>query len=177
MTSYARVVTCMYETLILSDSHGLTGELEAIKKRHNIKHIIHCGDSELDFHSSELDGMYRVGGNCDFDANYPNEELVTIGNLTFFITHGHLFGVKSNLMNLSYRARELNADVICFGHSHIAGAEFIDNQLFINPGSIRMPRNRTEKTYAIMKWNSLDDIKVQFFDVDGKEVKDLAYQV
>lgn len=164
----------MYEVLILSDSHGLTKEITEIKKRHGIGHIIHCGDSELEYNAEELDGMVKVGGNCDFDSNYPNEQLIKIGDLSFFITHGHLFGVKSNLIKLSYRARVLGANVICFGHSHIAGAELVDQQLFINPGSIRMPRNRPEKTYAILRWETLEDVNLQFYTLDGQEVDDLS---
>ncbi|WP_156291216.1 metallophosphoesterase [Oceanobacillus salinisoli] len=165
----------MYEVLILSDSHGLTDKITEIKKRHQIKTIIHCGDSELDFESKPLDGMYKVAGNCDFDSRYPNEEVITVGELTFFVTHGHLYHVKSNVMSLSYRAEEVGANVICFGHTHIAGAEQVDQQLFVNPGSIRLPRNRREKTYAIMKWESINDVHVNFYSVDGEEVRELAY--
>ncbi|WP_068674536.1 metallophosphoesterase [Oceanobacillus sp. Castelsardo] len=165
----------MYEVLVISDSHGLKEEITEIKNRHpNIK-MIHCGDSELEYPSSELYGMYKVRGNCDFDSRYPVEEIISIGGLTFFVTHGHLFQVKSTLLKLSYRAKEIGANVICFGHSHIAGAEQIEEQLFINPGSIRLPRNRHEKTYAILKWESTDQINVQFYSLDGSEVKELIY--
>ncbi|WP_338111404.1 metallophosphoesterase [Oceanobacillus caeni] len=141
----------MYEVLIISDSHGLKEEITEIKSRHPNITMIHCGDSELEYDSVELEGMYKVRGNCDFDSRYPEEEIISIGGLTFFVTHGHLFQVKSTFMKLSYRAKELGADVICFGHSHIAGAEQNDGQLFINPGSIRLPRNRHEKTICNCK--------------------------
>ncbi|PAV27711.1 YfcE family phosphodiesterase [Virgibacillus profundi] len=163
----------MTKVLIISDSHGLTEEFAHIKERHQLKYMIHCGDSELGPDDPLLDDFYKVGGNCDFDPRYPEEQLINIDGLRFFVTHGHLHHVKTNLMTISYRAKEENAQVICFGHTHIAGAEHVDKQLFINPGSIRMPRNRKEKTYAIMEWDSPEDVTVNFYSIDGKPVEEL----
>ncbi|WP_085991762.1 metallophosphoesterase [Oceanobacillus senegalensis] len=166
----------MKKILLISDSHGLQQEILDIKKRHQVDRIIHCGDSELDFDANELTGMDKVAGNCDTDARFPNETVITIGELTFFVTHGHLYNVKSNLLPLSYRAEELKANVICFGHTHIAGAEKMDKLLFINPGSIRMPRNRIEKTYAILEWETTKNIRVRFYTVDGELVSKMSYE-
>ncbi|MFC3040041.1 metallophosphoesterase family protein [Virgibacillus xinjiangensis] len=165
----------MTKVLILSDSHGLTKELKEIKKRHTVDYMIHCGDSELEMDATELEGFYMVGGNMDMDHRFPDEQTVTIGGLTFFIAHGHLHNVKGNISTIAYRAEEEGAQVICFGHTHIAGAEKLGAQLLINPGSIRLPRNRQEKTYAIMEWNSKDDIKVNFYTETGEIVPDMAY--
>ncbi|RKQ37933.1 metallophosphoesterase [Oceanobacillus halophilus] len=165
----------MNQVLIVSDSHGLTEEINRIKRRHHVNEMIHCGDSELDFDSDELSGFRKVAGNCDFDLKFPNEEVITIEGLTFFVTHGHLHNVKSNVMNLSYRAQEVGANVICFGHTHIAGAEQVDQQLFVNPGSIRLPRNRPEKTYAIMEWESSNEIIVNFYTAEGEKVHEMTY--
>jgi hypothetical protein len=165
----------MPKILILSDSHGLTEEIISIKERHQLKHMIHCGDSELDFSAEELADFNKVGGNCDFDPKYPNEETISIEGTRFFIVHGHLHRVKTGLLPLSYRAKEEKADVICFGHTHIAGAEKLGDQLFINPGSIRMPRNRREKTYAILEWEHENEASVTFYTPEGEEVKDLTY--
>ncbi|UJL44990.1 metallophosphoesterase [Virgibacillus sp. NKC19-16] len=165
----------MTKVLILSDSHGLRDEIIEIKERHQLKHMIHCGDSELDMDALELDGLIKVGGNTDHDARLPEEQKITINGLTFFVIHGHLHNVKANLMTAGYRAEEAGAQVICFGHTHIAGAEQIGEQLFINPGSIRLPRNRPEKTYAIMEFDSTDDITVTFYTVDGEVVDELTY--
>ncbi|MEC5422014.1 metallophosphoesterase [Virgibacillus sp. C22-A2] len=166
----------MSRVLIISDSHGLTAEIEGIKNRHQADVMIHCGDSELDLDATELNGFLKVAGNCDIDSRYPNEQTPVIGGLTFYVTHGHLDNVKSNLSTLSYRAAEKDAQIICYGHTHIAGAEQIDGQLFINPGSIRLPRNRVEKTYAIMEWESSDNIIVAFHTVSGKKVEELTYR-
>ncbi|WP_186576233.1 metallophosphoesterase [Aquibacillus kalidii] len=167
----------MPKVLIMSDSHGLSEEVSQIKQRHQdeVDQLIHCGDSELEMDATELEGFEKVAGNCDMDSRFPDESNFSVGNLTFFVTHGHLFQVKSTLMPISYRADELGAKVVCFGHSHIAGAEKVNDKLFINPGSIRLPRARKERTYAILSWETNKDVKVEFYDVNGEQVIDLTY--
>ncbi|CDO01710.1 metallophosphatase [Oceanobacillus picturae] len=164
----------MTKVLIISDSHGLTDELLQIKKEHNLEYMIHCGDSELDLDSEEMEGFFKVAGNCDMDTRYPEEQTMEIDKIKILAVHGHLHNVKQNLLTAGYRAEELGAQVICFGHTHVAGAQQVNDQLFINPGSIRQPRGRMEKTYAIMEWETPGEIDVTFYTLDGKEVKDLA---
>lgn len=166
----------MTKVLILSDSHGLTDEITQITERHQLVYMIHCGDSELDMDAPKLEDFIKVAGNCDSDTRFPDEQTIQIEDLTCYVTHGHLQHVKMNLINLSYRAEEANAHVVCYGHTHIAGAEQIGKQLFINPGSIRLPNNRKEKTYAIMEWSSLEHVEVNFYTTTGELVKDLSYK-
>ncbi|KEF39515.1 phosphoesterase, MJ0936 family [Schinkia azotoformans MEV2011] len=168
------------KVLIVSDSHGLTKDLIELKKKYRteVETMIHCGDSELDAHSEAMSSYIAVRGNCDFDSNFANEQLVSIkrNGLAFYVTHGHLYNVKMSLMNLRYRAEEVGANVVCFGHSHIAGAELIDNMLFINPGSIILPRLRKEKTYAILEVDEAKNCVVKFFSIDGKEILELRLE-
>lgn len=166
----------MSKVLVVSDSHGLTDELEVLRKRHlnDVDLMIHCGDSELMPDEEVMNGYLTVKGNCDF-GSYPLETTKEIAGRKFFITHGHRYSVKSSLMNLSYKVAEVGADIACFGHSHVLGAEVIGNTLFLNPGSIRLPRERYEKTYVIL--DLLDEtIKMSVFDIGGQELKELAYE-
>ncbi|WP_017756007.1 metallophosphoesterase family protein [Calidifontibacillus oryziterrae] len=163
------------KVLVVSDSHGLTKELEEIQTRHihEVDAMFHCGDSELASAAAELDNFTVVRGNCDFDQGFPTEQLKQVKGIRYYITHGHLYNVKMSLMPLSYRALEIGADVVCFGHSHISGAEVIDGVLFLNPGSIRLPRIRKEKTYALLEIVANDEGKeaiVKFYTVDGFEL-------
>lgn len=162
------------KVLIVSDSHGDTNSLVKIKERHKeeVEAIIHCGDSELQLDHEALLNMHVVRGNCDF-APFPNEVVQNIGPFRFYITHGHLYSVKSTLMKLKYRAIESSANIVCFGHSHIAGAEMVDGILFINPGSIRLPRMRKEKTYVILKLAN-GQAKVDFYDENGDLLKHMS---
>lgn len=166
------------KVLIVSDSHGLTKELIELKEKYRaeVEAMIHCGDSELDARSEAMAEYIAVRGNCDFDSNMVNDQLFAIEGLSFYVTHGHLYNVKMSLMNLRYRAEEVGANVVCFGHSHIAGAELIDNILFINPGSIRLPRLSKEKTYAILEVDETKKGVVRFFSIDGKEIPQLMVE-
>lgn len=165
----------MFCVLIISDSHGLRDEIAMIKERHSTATMIHCGDSELPQDASELTGFLKVAGNCDMDNRYDDEKLQHIEGWNFFITHGHLNRVKSSLLSLTYRASEVGADVTCFGHTHIAGAEKIDDKLYINPGSIRLPKGQHGKTYAVITFPSENEIKVVFYKLNGEIVNDLTY--
>ncbi|HZH62924.1 MAG TPA: metallophosphoesterase [Metabacillus sp.] len=161
--------------LIMSDSHGLTSEILDIKNRHQgeVDLMLHCGDSELPNDCKELSGFKGVKGNCDFGSSLPNEVIEDLNGTTLYMTHGHLYNVKMSLMSLKYRAIETNAKIACFGHSHIANAEMIDGVLLINPGSIRLPVLRRQKTYAILELEN-DRANVTFFEVDGNIVDELS---
>lgn len=165
----------MSKVLIVSDSHGLTKELRVIRERHldEVDLMIHCGDSELSPDDQAISGYLTVMGNCDFGGGYPLETISEVAGLKFFITHGHRYSVKSSLMNLKYKAQEVSANIVCFGHSHVLGAEVIDGVLFLNPGSIRLPRERFEKTYIILNLKN-EKINMSVFEVSGQEVTELA---
>lgn len=167
----------MMKVLIMSDSHGLTTEIDEITTRHlaEVTRMLHCGDSELSKEQLDVKLLKGVKGNCDIDPELSDEIIEDLNGQTLYMTHGHLFHVKASLMNLKYRALEVNANIVCFGHSHIAGAEMIDGILFINPGSIRLPILRKQKTYAILELKE-DTAKVTFFDVDGQVIEELSQQ-
>ena len=62
----------MSKVLVVSDSHGLTKELEDLRARHlnDVELMIHCGDSEMMPDDKVMNGYLTVKGNCDF-GNYP----------------------------------------------------------------------------------------------------------
>ncbi|MGG4267483.1 metallophosphoesterase family protein [Peribacillus simplex] len=163
------------KVLIMSDSHGLTHEISMIIDRHKqeVAAMIHCGDSELERNDPHMSDFLAVRGNCDYDSAYPTDIVENIAGKCFFITHGHLYNIKMTLMNLSYKSEEAKADIICFGHSHAAGSELIDGKLFINPGSIRQPRGRKEKTYAILEMGT-GQLEITYYDLEGKTVEELG---
>jgi uncharacterized protein len=165
----------MSKVLIVSDSHGLTKELNVLRERHSedVDLLIHCGDSELVPEDEAISGYLTVMGNCDFGGGYPLETMAEVAGRKFFITHGHRYSIKTSLMNLKYKAQEVNADIVCFGHSHVLGAEVIGGTLFLNPGSIRLPRERLEKTYVILDLQD-DVIKMSVFEVNGRQIPELA---
>ena len=57
-------------------------------------------------------------------------------SLIHILTHGHLYGVKSDLTRVVYAARERNADLLLYGHTHIPVTDYEDGLYILNPGSI-----------------------------------------
>jgi putative phosphoesterase len=166
----------MMKILIISDSHGLEEELLQINKLYekDVQLMVHCGDSELPYDHSALNGFKVVKGNCDFDPMFPNQVVHEVNGLRLFATHGHLYNVKMSLMNLMYRAEEVGASIICFGHSHLAGSELIDGKVFINPGSILLPRGRKEPTYCTLEvYNNM--VNVIFYNQEHTKLNDLCH--
>ncbi|WP_226656463.1 metallophosphoesterase [Pseudalkalibacillus hwajinpoensis] len=164
------------KVLIVSDNHGSEEELQHLVERHQheVACMIHCGDSEFDYDADEmLPFEVRVRGNCDFDNRYPDEFVHTVGNKTIFATHGHLYNVKMTLMKLHYKAQEEHADLVCFGHSHEVLTEFVDGTLFLNPGSVKLPRRPTIQTYAIVEWTN-DTVQVHYYDENGKVIGEIS---
>lgn len=136
----------------MSDSHGDKETVKAVSALPADAYF-HCGDSELPFEDPVLANMYKVRGNCDFDSKFRNEVIVCVGGKTVLAVHGHEHNVKSSLMNLFYIAKEKDADIVLFGHSHLYGAEMKDGILFVNPGSTMLPRGGEQPTYAVVEWN------------------------
>lgn len=140
------------QILVMSDTHSDANVIEQVKKYYpNMDAIIHCGDSELNMSHPSLSGMTVVRGNCDRDKSFPEESIVEVDGVKVYVTHGHLYNVKTSVLNLLYRGKEIGADIVLFGHSHVLGAEQIEDTLFVNPGSLLLPRGRKEKSFAIIE--------------------------
>ena len=65
---------------------------------------------------------------------YVREEI--LAGKRFFLTHGHLYGVKSDLTRVVYAARERSADILLYGHTHVPETDYEDGLYILNPGSI-----------------------------------------
>lgn len=115
----------------------------AAKMCKNADVVLHLGDNVSDVeiikNQTGKDVVF-VKGNCDIERTAKVEQLIELENKKIFMTHGHEYGVKSSLLNLNYRARELGADIALYGHSHIASIEKHDGIWFVNPGSVSLPR-------------------------------------
>lgn len=152
------------QLLIMSDTHGDKSIISKVKAYYpNADLYIHCGDSELTYGDKALTDFYYVRGNCDWDKKFAEEQILTVDDKVIFVTHGHKLNVKSTLMPLSYRAQEVNANIVCFGHSHLLGVEMIGNTLYLNPGSLTAPRGRNEKSFMVVELDG-NDVIVNCFD-------------
>jgi len=157
--------------LVMSDTHGDINRMDQVRQHvGKVDAVFHSGDSELEANHESLMDAFVVSGNCDWDSSFPNEVFTEVAGNRIFMTHGHLFQVKSTMMPLSTRAQELAADVVLFGHSHLLGAELVNHTLFVNPGSLSFPRGRKEKSYAIIEKTSVE-WRITFFSEQHVELE------
>lgn len=144
---------------VISDTHRYTWLIEdAMKKLEGSDVIIHLGDNVKDIKeiSKYYDGpIINVKGNCDFAVDTPSERVETIAGKKVFITHGNRYDVKYDLSRLRYKALELKADIVLFGHTHVSKIAYEDGIWFVNPGSPAISRDG---------FNSVATIKIE----DGK---------
>ena len=75
-------------------------------------------------------GFYGVAGNCDY-LPLPEETVVETEGLKILLTHGHRYGVKSDLLSLSLR--------VFYGHTHIPEVTERSGVTLVNPGSLSYP--------------------------------------
>ena len=62
-----------------------------------------------------------------------------------------MYGVKYSHSGLVLRAKELGADIVLYGHSHIPDISYHENIWLINPGSLTRPRENKAPTYCILE--------------------------
>ena len=129
---------------VVSDTHRLSNHIKLAKKLiKNADVLIHLGDvtDDLDELTDGFNGeVYAVRGNCDFSRKYPKEQLLVLGGKKIFITHGDTYGVKYGLTEIFFKAKEINADIVLFGHTHQRFIAEEEGILFMNPGSVSLPR-------------------------------------
>ena len=127
--------------LIFSDSHGDTSHMRTAVEKEKPDYVFHLGDHDWDAAELEREDptlpIAAVCGNCDgWDSESPKARLITLNGLRIFLCHGHTYGVKGSLLRASYAARELQADILLYGHTHEAHQETDRTGLTLfNPGS------------------------------------------
>ena len=143
------------KVLIISDIHD---DFESTKKaiqNHNFDYLILLGD--LGYYNNQVfdllnifkDKIISVKGNNDIYndlTQFDNTKLyqtINIDNKTWFLTHGHIYNEYT----------DIDYDIYLQGHTHVSRVEKKDNKIYLNPGSIGLPRNGV-KTYIYYKDNT-----------------------
>ena len=132
--------------VIVSDTHrrqghGLEGRtLEAVREA---AVVVHAGDftteTVLDAFGEASDRLEAVSGNNDDAATrerLPTRLTVEAEGVRMVVVHGH----EHSETALSLLGREVDADVVVFGHSHRPGVTEADGVTLLNPGSHAQPR-------------------------------------
>lgn len=141
--------------LVVSDTHSRNQEfIDKVINGERYDMLFHLGDYVEDGQEiARALGVpsYLVRGNGDYDSNYKLEEVLDIEGNRIFLTHGHLYRIRFDLSNLYYRAREVAADLVVFGHTHVPLNIEKNGLKIFNPGSPSFPRQlKGGKTYGVI---------------------------
>lgn len=163
--------------LVVSDNHGDREVLVDLvnKYRGDVDRMFHCGDSELEPNDELWEDFLVVKGNCDYYGEFPETVVEKTIEDIVFMTHGHLANIRFELATLGSMAHENNATIALFGHTHEIGCEMREKVLFLNPGSIRLPRGPLQfESYVIIE-STPDDYLVQYYTRDHQPIHKLRF--
>ena len=141
--------------LVVSDTHGnLTNFREVLRQEQPIDMLIHLGDichdeEEIRELVDPACAVAMVRGNCDYFSREPDTRDFSLGNHKVHMEHGHY--LPDSLSSISYRAQEMGADIVLFGHTHRPLLTTCGDVTIVNPGSLSRPRQPDgHPTYLIM---------------------------
>lgn len=163
--------------LIVSDNHGeediLYDLVYAFKDQ--VDAFIHCGDSNLTPDNPIWQEMETVAGNTDYYPDFPNELLLEYDQTRVYVSHGHREGVNYGFQELALKAKNLGAQIACFGHIHRPVSEKIEGVWCVNPGSISQPRGEIQERLFLILDLEDDQISFTYYDRQFKPVKALSH--
>lgn len=138
---------------VVSDTHRMNRFIDkAIPYLKECDLIIHAGDNVSDskyIHKITKVGIMAVKGNCDFE-NIEYELEFDVEGKNIFVCHGDRYDVKYGMHELEKKAKEISADIVVFGHTHTPYLKEKDGILYINPGSISLPRGVDYRSFFIL---------------------------
>lgn len=142
----------MKTVLVISDTHGHRGNLEALSQTMaEADYIFHLGDGRGDMREIEEkypEKIYTLKGNCDFGCGLREVE-VEIEGVKIFACHGDAYRVKSETFTIAKEAKSRGAMVALYGHTHHAEIVQEDGIILVCPGTMKFPLYRGG-TYAYL---------------------------
>ena len=147
--------------LVFSDSHGVKEPMLAAIEEQKPDMVLHLGDYVRDAEAiaayfPSLDLRY-VRGNCDAEVdqmvlNFPvlaDYAVLPVGQRLVYVTHGHVF-------NLNHLPPLAPGDILLHGHTHVpAWTDFGQGNLYLNPGSVSIPKENTAHSYMTLEGNTV----------------------
>ena len=98
-----------------------------------------------------------VRGNCDAEVDqmvleFPvlaDYAVLPVGRRLVYATHGHVYNTKTPLPLAP-------GDVLLHGHTHVpAWTEFGQGNLYLNPGSVSIPKENSPHSYMTLEGNTM----------------------
>lgn len=172
--------------LIASDIHGDIASARAVAeqyKRSGADRLVLLGDllyhgprNDLPPHyapkeviallNSLSEHVLCVRGNCDTEVDQMVLSFPILADYAFIeadgkrmlATHGHHF-------NLQAPPPLKRGEILLNGHTHVSAYKPFGNEnLYINPGSVSIPKENTPKGYVIF-----ENARFSFYTLDGEE--------
>lgn len=137
--------------------------------------LLHAGDHAEDVIKHKDIPVRAVCGNCDDPRSAAAEELFDLFGVQVLLVHGHKFRVKETPLPLLFRAKEIGAQIVIYGHSHVPVLAEEDGIILLNPGSLSYPRGGfSTPSYALMDlriFGKTTEVAIQHLDLSGKPIK------
>lgn len=100
--------------------------------------------------------LFCVRGNCDTEVDqmvldFPilaDYALIPLGKRTIFVTHGHRYNTDSP-------PPMKQGDILLHGHTHVPACTEFNGCLYVNPGSVSIPKEDSWHGYMIIEENRL----------------------
>ena len=140
---------------VISDTHGYLHP-DVPQLMSGVEHILHAGDIGDDAIIHELGKLAPttvVRGNNDRtgpESLYPEEVVLELGGHRFFLTHQ--VKVPKRPTEAAMRSYvEKRADIVVYGHSHIAFQDWVGGVLFFNPGAAGKRRFKVVPSIGLLE--------------------------
>ena len=113
--------------------------------------------------NAHRDEILCVRGNCDAEVDqmvlsFPilaDYAILSEGSRLIFVTHGHVWN-NAHLLPLK------QGDILLHGHTHLPACEEYETHIYLNPGSIALPKSGTPHGYM-----TLENGRFTWKDADG----------
>ena len=116
--------------------------------------------------------IFCVRGNCDTEVDQMVLEFPILADYAVIPTADHLiYATHGHHFNLNTLPPMQPGDILLHGHTHIPAWEpFGDGNLYLNPGSVSIPKEGSEYSYMILKtgevvWKTLEGETVHSIDL------------
>ncbi len=149
-------------------------------------YILECASEDDKLKSLLPPVIAFVEGNCDEDIypyrfdkscgddysmlSVPLVQRMEVCGHKLVITHGHRFSLFNGNEQMVSSAAKQNAEIVLFGHTHVARSENVDNVLTLNPGSCARPRGGQPPCYAVLNVEKKSEFfTYTFFQITGEK--------
>lgn len=108
-----------------------------------------------------------VRGNCDAEVDQMVLEFPIMADYMILYLGGHMiFATHGHIHNQEHMPMLKKGDVLLHGHTHVQAMEDLNGVLYLNPGSVSLPKEGNRNSYMIY-----EDGSFQIKDLDGQLIK------